>query len=60
MVPFAPAAASVRALTELGWDAQVIPFERAGHNLPPAMQGTLFELLTKAVAPRTATATTAR
>lgn len=60
VVPFAPAAASVRALTELGWDAQVIPFERAGHNLPPAMQGTLFELLTKAVAPRTATATTAR
>jgi phospholipase/carboxylesterase len=61
VVPFGPAEASIRALAELGWDAQLIPFEGVDHQLPPAMQATLFELLAKAVAAQaTRTATVAR
>lgn len=58
VVPFGPSAQGIRALRELGVDAQMLPFDRVGHSIPPPMRNELFRMLAKAIARTGAKATT--
>jgi len=57
IVPFGPTAQGMRALRELGVDAQLLPFEQVGHSIPPPMRDELFRMLAKAIARTGAQAT---
>lgn len=57
VVPFGPTEQSFRALRELGVDAQLIPFERVGHEIPGTMRDELYRMLNKALERTVATHT---